>query len=515
MKKVFLIDDEMIIRKGIANGIDWKEEGFEYCGDAPDGEVALPLIEQCKPDIVITDIKMPFMDGLQISRILREKMPSVKIIILSGHDEFEYAREAIRIRVTEYCLKPLSASDLLHTLHKVSAQIDKEQIQERKYNDLKTKALQNLSISKDKFLIDLCDGVYSTSDAIKHASELGIDIIASYYFIVIIESKQLRSIDTDWIKEGYTCLTFWKNTKEKVFIFQGTSLDQLEQAATNIRKKMQSREESICFGIGKIENRIQGISLSYAEAQEEKSYARIIYKYNKQATGDDLQSKKELHHSFNRKELIQFLKFGNIGQIKEFSKSYSSYLQTSTIHSPLLYYYFLMDFTITITHFIKEMDNDSGDVLGQIKDKEMRASWIREYQEVITYMEEVLSIVIGSRDQTNSKYGTIIQKTKEYILENFADPKLSLQTSAAKVNVSASYLSHMFSNETGQTLTEFLTNTRIERAKELLKTTNDKTYEIAYKVGYSDSHYFCHSFKKVTGMTTKAFKNSGEIIPIK
>jgi len=119
MKKVFLVDDEIIIREGISKSIDWEKEGYEYCGDAPDGEMALPLIEACQPDIVITDIEMPFMDGLELSKIIRKNMPRVKIVILSGHDEFEYAREALRIQISEYCLKPVSSSDLLEILQKV------------------------------------------------------------------------------------------------------------------------------------------------------------------------------------------------------------------------------------------------------------------------------------------------------------------------------------------------------------------------------------------------------------
>ena len=93
--KVFFVEDEIVTREGIRDNVDWKANGFEFCGEAPDGEMALPLLQIAQPDVLITDIKMPFMDGLQLCRIVRERMPGAKIIILSGHDEFEYAQEAI------------------------------------------------------------------------------------------------------------------------------------------------------------------------------------------------------------------------------------------------------------------------------------------------------------------------------------------------------------------------------------------------------------------------------------
>ena len=125
MIKVFLVEDEVIIRESVKNSIDWEKEGYEFAGEASDGELALPLILEEKPDIVITDIRMPFMDGLELSRIVKEKLPDTKIIILSGYDDFGYAKEAIKIGVTEYLLKPVSAAVLLEHLQEVADKIQK------------------------------------------------------------------------------------------------------------------------------------------------------------------------------------------------------------------------------------------------------------------------------------------------------------------------------------------------------------------------------------------------------
>ena len=129
MIRVFLVEDEIAMREGIRNRIPWRENGIDYCGDAGDGELAWPQILEKKPDIVITDIKMPFMDGLQLSRLIRRELPDVRIIILSGYDEFEYAQEAIQIGVTDYILKPVMPEEMLERIRKLAEKIEEEKKQ--------------------------------------------------------------------------------------------------------------------------------------------------------------------------------------------------------------------------------------------------------------------------------------------------------------------------------------------------------------------------------------------------
>ena len=132
MIKVFLAEDEFIVRQGIKNNIDWEKNGFEFCGEASDGELAFPIICREKPDIVITDIRMPFMDGLVLSRLIRRELPQTKIIILSGHEEFEYAKAAIQIGVEEYLLKPIRGEELLQVVNHVAEKIRRERQAEQK-----------------------------------------------------------------------------------------------------------------------------------------------------------------------------------------------------------------------------------------------------------------------------------------------------------------------------------------------------------------------------------------------
>ena len=152
MIKVFLVEDEIIIRNGIKNSINWEMHGYDFVGEASDGELALPMILEKKPDILITDIKMPFMDGLELSEQVKKVLPATKIMILSGYNEFDYAKMAIKIGVTDYLLKPISSEKLLDAVNKVAEEIRKEQSEKEQINKIQQNKIdiENLKFEADK-----------------------------------------------------------------------------------------------------------------------------------------------------------------------------------------------------------------------------------------------------------------------------------------------------------------------------------------------------------------------------
>jgi two-component system response regulator YesN len=187
MYKVFLVEDEIVVREGIRNNIPWEETPYALAGEAPDGEIALSLIQDIKPDILITDIRMPFMDGLALSRIVRKTLPWIKIIILSGHDEFEYAREAISIGVEEYLLKPVSSRDMLQTLDKIARRIDEEKEKLLSMEHLRRQVLSHADILRERWLQDFVSGKMPAAEAIEKGRELGIgDLVARSYTVAVI-----------------------------------------------------------------------------------------------------------------------------------------------------------------------------------------------------------------------------------------------------------------------------------------------------------------------------------------
>src|ERR1044071_3245708 len=185
--KVFFVEDEIITREGIRDNVDWRASGFEFCGEATDGEMALPLLRTTQPDVLITDIKMPFMDGLQLSKIVRERMPWIKIIILSGHDEFEYAQKAIGLGVTDYLLKPVTVQKLQTVLHKLNIQLDQERIEKERLKELQEQADDHRDALRERLLFKLIVGAVSPMEAVEKGQLLGLDLIARYYLVVILK----------------------------------------------------------------------------------------------------------------------------------------------------------------------------------------------------------------------------------------------------------------------------------------------------------------------------------------
>ena len=187
MVKLFLAEDEIAMREGIKRNIPWEEIGVEFCGEAGDGELAWPVILEQKPDIVITDIKMPFMDGLQLAGLIRRELPDTRIVILSGYSEFEYAQEALRIGVTEYLLKPITPRKLREVIEKLAAGVEEEkQKKEERIDWLAEERREKSEHNRRRLFKMLISGGMSSHDILEKADEMGLKIGAPYYGLLLL-----------------------------------------------------------------------------------------------------------------------------------------------------------------------------------------------------------------------------------------------------------------------------------------------------------------------------------------
>ena len=189
MIKLFLVEDEIVMRDGIKSQIDWKKEDIEFAGEASDGELAYPMILETKPDILLTDIKMPFMDGLELSALVRKELPETRIIILSGYDEFSYAQRAVSLGVTEYLLKPLPPEELLGCIRKVKKEIE----QEKSMPDLdwREELLREQSDYQRQMLFRaLVMGDRPLAELLRMAEKLKMNITARYYRLLLMTVRE-------------------------------------------------------------------------------------------------------------------------------------------------------------------------------------------------------------------------------------------------------------------------------------------------------------------------------------
>ncbi len=263
--------------------MDWNANGFEFCGEAPDGEMALSLLETAKPDVLITDIKMPFMDGLQPSKILRERMPFVKIIILSGHDEFEYAQEAIKLGVTEYLLKPVSAQDLHNVLQKLAAQLDRERQEQQNLQKLHDQAKENQMALRERFLLKLVVGTISSAEAVEQSQLLGLELIAKCYLVIVIriglDSSERFDYRDYWqvqqtvsrvVAKNPDVYCVEKDLEELVLILKGNTPEYLEEERDLIldliERQVEETPYKLTIGAGTLKKRITELYQSFVEA---------------------------------------------------------------------------------------------------------------------------------------------------------------------------------------------------------------------------------------------------------
>ncbi len=189
MLKVFLVEDESIIRDGLKTSIPWEQFGYVLVGDAADGEMALPMIRKTRPDVLITDIKMPFMDGLELSHIVSNELPSTKIIIISGHDDFEYARQAISIGVEQYLLKPITRSSLQKVLSELKTKIENEREQSNYLKKFQTEYHEYEQLSKRHFFEKVFERKLQLKEVYDEAAKLGIELNAECYNLALVFCK--------------------------------------------------------------------------------------------------------------------------------------------------------------------------------------------------------------------------------------------------------------------------------------------------------------------------------------
>ncbi|WP_341279596.1 response regulator [Paenibacillus sp. FSL H8-0537] len=529
MKKVMLVDDEILVRESIRDCINWEQEGFIFCGDASDGELALPLIEQRQPDILITDIKMPFMDGLELSAIVRERMPDIKIIILSGHDEFEYARAALRVGVEEYCLKPVSAADIVRTLNDVSRSIDRERYERELLEKKQLAQGGSAEQMRHKLLSDLCSGFITTAEAIHQAGSLSIGLTASYYAAAISDIRCSEgSVSVDLATQQQTelllheaissllpgALSYKRSQTETIWLLKSDSLPQLQEVLARFASSWKEQAErsascTIAVGIGSIQDRLQGIHSSYLEAEDDKHWRRLSGQ-NRKALRDAASGLSEQSVVAQRQRFIDFLKLGTPAKTEAFVASFAAGLQQLDWRGAFYGYYLLNDLTIEAVHIAKSIQRNPDMPKEQLDKLQLAMSEVRSQEDACCYLQTLLAQFWQWRAGAADKYAEMLSQVKDYILKHYGDDHLSLNDAAEHVRVSPSHLSKVFSQETGQTFIEFLTHTRIRKAMELLQASNAKSYEIAHQVGYNDAHYFSNLFKRVTGMTTTQFRKQQE-----
>jgi two-component system response regulator YesN len=460
------------------------------------------------------------MDGLQLSKIMRERMPWVKIIILSGHDEFEYAQQAIKIGVTDYLLKPITVQNLQDALQKLTVQLDRERDEQANLKKLQAQVEENRSTLRERLLFKLIVGTVSPAEASATGHMLGLDLTARHYLVVILkielsdcteqyeheEYQRIQNAVIGLIEKNPDAFILKRDWGDLILIMKGNTAEYLEEERDilleEIRQVVAKTRYKLSVGVGSTKKQTADICQSFVEA--------LAYLQNS-VNGDV-----GLNHAFEQAELLKvdksavenYLRSGVIDGLDGFFDQYLKPLGETVLKSNLIRNYIFVDVVLATAKLVNALGGEVDKVVPELNSMDILMSNIKTIEQLREQVRKIVTTALVYRDdQPKGQYKGLIRQANEFIEQHYADPDLSLNEVAALVNLSASYFSVVFSQETGHTFKEYLTDIRISKAKELLRMTGLRSADIAYQVGYNDPHYFSSVFKKHTGLSPIEFRS--------
>lgn len=546
MLKIFLAEDEVVVRETIKRMIPWEELGFELVGEAADGEMALPLLIRQQPDLLITDIKMPFMDGLTLARLAKKEIPGLKVVILSGYDDFNYAKQAIGIGVEDYLLKPITKNALIERLSEIRSRYEHEKTQKEYYEKFQREMQAYEKNSSRDFFEALVGGSMDMMEVYKRAEKLGLDIVAEAYNVLIFtmncdeDFSGQRDEYSSWEAESLELLENFFAGHSSAMLFrsnifsygvllkgQRETIEENTRACVDEIRKILSRQDGRrewFLAVGQSVDRLSQIQKSYHTASRAFSQ-RYLYDENilyydemetmehpggQAETEDNAYLQKVDVNALNPAILQKFLSNGLQEETENFVKDYFYAIGQEPMESLVFRNYVILNVRFSVISFIKGLGCDTNEMESADTEEGLAESG-KNMESAIAYAKKMISQAIEIRDQNSgNKNRSILKTAVDFIDSHYMDEEISLNTVANVANVSSNHFSALFSQNMGQTFIEYLTTLRMNKAKELLRCTGMRSSEIAGEIGYKDAHYFSYLFKKTQGMTPSDYRKARE-----
>jgi two-component system response regulator YesN len=523
--RVLLVDDEPFVREGIKQLINWEECGFILCGEASNGEEALEMLESLSPHVIITDIKMPVLDGLELIRRVNEEMvKKVKFVILSGYNEFHFAQTAMRYNVKNYILKPIDEDELSQILRRIYKEITSEMRLEKEHalgidamvsrtikkiikgegdQELYQQAMELLQIHRDEPIhyITIEQDYYKNTlyelepmeleDRGYHIRQLLIDVIGERNARNLYEEEDFR----------YGIITNARILEP----YHGS----IQELVLKIREKINREAQlNVSIFVGERVRGLKALKKSYKSSLVAMNY-RFYKGENSIIFYNEIQ---RIPFNYDLKEVLYF---SVLVEAVENNKTKEIYTQVDTIFrklvelflAPEIIQVYLNNFALEIMKIITQMDGNVDELIEEfsVLNMDIDKITINELKEVLTRFCVKGAAYIKTL-RSRQSIGTIA-KVEDYIRQNFRDD-ITLKGIAEKFYMNPVYLGQLFKKTFGIYFNDYLHNLRVEEAKKLLRRTEMKVYEIAEDVGYRDTDYFVSRFVKVVNMTPSQYKKS-------
>jgi len=519
MLKVVLVDDEPIIREGLLLDVPWKEIGMEVVGQAEDGEQALDVLKETSPDIVLTDVRMPFLGGLDFIREAQKEHPHIVYLIISGHDEFSYAQQAVKLGVDEYILKPIEIVDLKESLKRI-----KTSIEDRKKKIHET--LQMKDKLKESLFRDIILKSIGRKDLSPRLEEYSIDTRHQFWIALVISLDGYLSDAAQYTQDQEDQLDWglYKVLKSSTANIDGavvvqTGVDECAICASAVnRTKLETVTATLCpnirgilqeeiqctatCGIGPVVDNPFELHKSFAKAQQALKL-RYVQGGNKEIWYDEKKLEERADNqalNYIDNSLFIEIKLGNTDGVSEKIADLIEDIRNQGDRSKDYMQIMVSSIITEAVKILKDLEIDSSEVIKSTLDSYKEIIDRHTVEEMgISLLEMLHEITSKISSQREGKFAHVIDGVRNYINLHYSENDLSLEQISRAVNMNPVYLSAIFKPESGQTLKEYITGVRMENAKDLLDSSSLRINEICYKVGYNNPTYFSTVFKKKYG----------------
>ena len=528
MYKVLLVDDETLIREAISENIQWEEMGFSFMGACENGKQAIEAIEKEQPDLLLTDINMPFVDGMELTKFVYENYPDTKVIIISGFDEFEYAKNAVKYQVLEYILKPITPMEFSETLLRVKKMFDERKENQRDMKKIRSAYVSNLPMVQGRYLHNLLNGTVDYSKLQDKQEELRLNLDANCYNTALVEGDNLEPFTSQYanVKDELALFAIYNITAELIasencgiafqgidektaILFMGDEEEMLKLKIKQILPKIHQAVEEflqiqVTIAVGKTVSRLEELPDSFAKTKSALEY-KFMLGGNQTIEAEEYE---EIRNSAKHVDIFEWasqiattIRTNKIEEIAQRTEQFIEQVKTSYVNKNRSFVY-VQNLVLSVINLLELPEELEEEIYGQERNFMKQIYECENLDEIELRLRGTFRYICNLMSNQRDSYGKRqAMMALEYIEKNYADSTVSLNSVCTALAMSTSYFSSIFKNYTGETFIESLTKKRMEKAKILLEQGNLKTYEIAEAVGYSDAHYFSVAFKKMVGKT--------------
>lgn len=519
MYKIMLVEDEALVRDSMIQNIDWGQYGFELVCACENGREAIEQLAAVLPDVVVTDICMPFVDGLELARHIHENYPSIYVVILTGFNEFSYAQQAVKLRVHDFVLKPISPRDFYAILAKLSEELAARNSRRDDLRTLQSRAQQAEGMLRNALFRQLLRRQMTTGEVQEAAAQAGLTLSSSVYCVLFcqIQRQVLGVSEVQHLVDAAqliasrfpSCTSAIIEDQYAVLLLGGRTHDEVTGRARDAGHMLTIGAEKACgcpaqVGVSTYCGDPSGLHRCFREAHHALGYCfsldrRVILDHQARAAERPITSQDPFSVD---KDLLKFLQANDFaGALRQLQLLFET-LAARGLHRtaciPIL-----ERLRFSLSDFVPQELQDAAPQFPP-QDAWFLAQELQPY-----YAQMIAFIERCSRPAVEDPAARCVESAKGYILQHFHDSEFSLSELLSLLNVSKSYFSSVFKAKTGQTFVEYLTSIRMEKAKYLLTNTSLCTYEIAERIGFTDPHYFSVTFKRWAGKTPREYREAG------